>query len=168
MTFTEGMKSTGKDECPTPQYVFNYLDRKYHFDLDVCSTHENAKCKNHYTKEDDGLKQPWFGVVFMNPPYNRLVIGLWLKKAVEYANGGGIVVAVLPARTDNQWWNTYVIQATEIWFVVGRISFEGYENGAKFPTAIAIFGTQKYPRISNIAIVDPNKTVKRKKKKVVE
>jgi len=160
MTFTEGMKSTGKDECPTPQYVFDYLDRKYHFDLDVCSTHENAKCKNHYTKEDDGLKQSWFGVVFMNPPYGHN-IRPWVAKAVEYAKDGGVTVAILPSRTDNKWWNDYVMKATEIIFIKGRFSFEGYEHGAPFPTAIAIFGTPRYPTISNLEIPDPNPKKKR-------
>jgi len=156
MIFSSGLTSTGEDECPTPQYVFDYLDHEFHFDLDVCATHYNAKCKEYYTKEDDGLKQPWFGTVFMNPPYGR-TIDKWVAKAVEYAKNGGVTVAVLPSRTDNRWWQTFVMQSTEIRFVQGRFNFDGYNSCAPFPTAIAIFGTPKYPKISTISIPKPNR-----------
>jgi len=153
MTFTEGMKSTGKDECPTPKYLFDYLDHEFHFDLDVCATSENAKCTKYYTKENDGLKQPWFGTVFMNPPYGRAITP-WIIKATEYAMEGGVTVAILPARTDTKWWQTYVKQATEIWFLKGRVRFKTYASGAPFPTAIAIFGTPREPIIKHVQITD--------------
>ena len=56
------------NEWTTPNSLFMYLDDKYNFELDPCATHENAKCKNYYTKDDDGLIQRWFGNVFVNPP----------------------------------------------------------------------------------------------------
>ena len=39
--------------------------------MDVCATSENAKCKKYYGPEEDGLKQEWKGVCWMNPPYGR-------------------------------------------------------------------------------------------------
>ena len=48
-------------EWATPQAVFDALNKEFHFTLDPCSTHENAKCKKHYTIEDDGLKKDWYG-----------------------------------------------------------------------------------------------------------
>ena len=48
-------------EWATPQAFFNRLNEEFQFDLDPCSTHENAKCKKHYTIEEDGLSQDWGG-----------------------------------------------------------------------------------------------------------
>ena len=48
-------------ERATPREFFNKLNEEFHFNLDPCSTHENAKCKKHYTIEEDGLSQDWGG-----------------------------------------------------------------------------------------------------------
>ena len=49
-------------EWATPREFFNNLNKEFHFNLDPCSTHENAKCEKHYTIEDDGLSQDWGGI----------------------------------------------------------------------------------------------------------
>ena len=64
------MFSSKSSEYSTPQELFNALNCIFRFDLDPASTHENAKCEKHFTKEEDGLKQSWEGhSVFCNPPY---------------------------------------------------------------------------------------------------
>ena len=54
-------KNSGKDDWRTPKQLFDYLNKKYSFELDPCSTDENCLCKNHFTKEDNGLIQDWGG-----------------------------------------------------------------------------------------------------------
>lgn len=49
-------------EWETPWTLFRALDAEFHFELDPCSTHENAKCADHFTKAEDGLSQDWGGV----------------------------------------------------------------------------------------------------------
>jgi site-specific DNA-methyltransferase (adenine-specific) len=56
---TSGMLSSKTPEWATPQGLFDELNAEFHFNLDPCSTHENAKCEKHYTKEDDGLSKSW-------------------------------------------------------------------------------------------------------------
>ena len=65
-------------------------------------------------------------------------MGLWVKKAHDTAKGGTLVVLLLPARTDTQWWHRYVSQG-EIRFLKGRLRFEGGAHCAPFPSAIVIF-----------------------------
>lgn len=75
----------------------------------------------------------------MNPPYGRQ-IGRWVRKAYEeWRNNGTTVVCLLPARTDTRWWRDYVMQATEIIFIVGRLKFGNSNNSAPFPSVIVVF-----------------------------
>ena len=94
---TEAMFSSKTDLWATPKDFFDRLDAEFGFTLDACALPENAKCKTYYTPEQDGLAQPWEGVVWCNPPYGRQ-IGQWVKKAHDTATRGGLVVMLLPAR----------------------------------------------------------------------
>lgn len=62
-----GMMSSNTDMWATPQAFFDKLDEEFHFDLDVCATPENAKCKKFYTKDDDGLSKEWGGDMLDEP-----------------------------------------------------------------------------------------------------
>lgn len=59
---TDLMFSSKTDLWSTPQEFFNELDKEFNFDLDPCSTHENAKCEKHFTIVEDGLIQDWGGI----------------------------------------------------------------------------------------------------------
>ena len=66
----EGNTSTGKDEWLTPPEIVKSLGE---FDLDPCSPIERPwdTAKNHFTINDNGLIQNWFGRVWCNPPYGK-------------------------------------------------------------------------------------------------
>lgn len=55
--------SSKSNEWATPMTLFAELNKEFHFDLDPCSTHENAKCERHFTMADNGLAQDWGGGV---------------------------------------------------------------------------------------------------------
>ena len=133
------MFSSKTPEWATPQDFYDKLDREFNFDLDPCSTEDNAKCDNFFTEEDNGLEQDWEGFVFMNPPYGR-TIKQWVKKAYQESyKDGTTVVCLLPARTCTQWWHDYCMKAREIRFVKGRLKFGAGTNSAPFPSAVVIF-----------------------------
>ena len=104
---TNGIFSSNTDLWATPQWLFDELDAKYHFTVDVCATPDNAKCEKYYTEAQDGLAQKWTGRVWCNPPYGRQ-IGKWVKKASECA--ADVVVMLLPARTDTAWFHDYCLR----------------------------------------------------------
>jgi len=79
---TDVMFSSETDMWATPQDFFNKMSEEFDFELDVCAVESNAKCDKYFTPEQDGLKQEWSGVCWMNPPYGR-EIGKWVKKAYE-------------------------------------------------------------------------------------
>tara|TARA_R100000664_G_scaffold10429_2_gene17232 strand:+ start:632 stop:1147 length:516 start_codon:yes stop_codon:yes gene_type:complete len=138
------IKTSKKDDWETPQALFDKLNNIYKFTLDPCATHENAKCKKYYTKEDNGLSKDWGGeIVFMNPPYGR-DIKIWVRKAYQESLNGATVVCLIPARTDTSYWHDYIFpNAKNIEFLRGRLKFEvngAAKDPAPFPSAIIIFG----------------------------
>lgn len=124
----------------TPQEFFDKLDTEFHFTLDAAALKENAKCKNYYTPEENGLKKEWNGIVWCNPPYGRKETGLWVRKAYEeYMRGCKTIVMLLPARTDTKWFHEYIYGKAEIRFVKGRLKFGGAKDAAPFPSMVVVF-----------------------------
>lgn len=132
---SRAMFSSQTDMWATPQGFFDELDREFHFDCDVCAIPENAKCRKFFTPAQDGLKQEWKGICYMNPPYGR-AIGKWVQKAAESAT---TVVCLLPARTDTKWFHEYIYGKAEIRFIKGRLKFGDERNSAPFPSMVVIF-----------------------------
>ncbi|MEX3655273.1 phage N-6-adenine-methyltransferase [Mycolicibacterium fortuitum] len=149
-TVNRGLFTSTTDEWPTPIDLFRELNAEFSFTLDPCASADNAKCDVYYTIQDDGLRQPWHGTVFMNPPYGR-AIGQWVAKAHAESRKGATVVCLIPARTDTTYWHEYVMQAAEVRFIRGRLNFanarqdnrkatgESKAHNAPFPSVIVIF-----------------------------
>lgn len=138
----ELMFSSKSNEWDTPKDFYEKLNEEFNFNLDPCSTHENAKCEKHYTILEDGLKQDWGGhTVFMNPPYGR-DISKWVQKAYEESKKPNTtVVCLIPSRTDTSYWHDYIFgKAKDIRFIRGRIKFGNSKNSAPFPSAVIVFG----------------------------
>ena len=121
---TDVMFSSKTDLWETPQTFFDELNQEFGFTLDACAVPDNAKCERYYTPEQDGLSQPWDGVVWCNPPYGREV-GKWVRRGLMASENGAIVVMLLPARTDTKWIHDYIYGKAEIRFVRGRLKFGG-------------------------------------------
>lgn len=138
---TKGMFSSNTNEWATPVSLFRDLDAEFHFDLDPCCTHENAKCELHYTIDNDGLTKNWGGHrVFCNPPYGR-EIHKWVRKCyTEAQKPKTLVVMLIPARTDTSYFHDYIYhKAKEIRFLRGRLHFNESKQGAPFPSMIVVF-----------------------------
>lgn len=136
--------SSASDEWPTPQDFFDKVSEELGpFELDPCCTQESAKAPRYFTKEVDGLTQPWIGKIWMNPPYGR-TIGHWMKKAFESSQEGATVVCLVPSRTDTAWWHDYAIKG-DVRFIRGRLKFGGHKNSAPFPSALVIFKPSSSP-----------------------
>lgn len=139
---TDLMFSSKTEMWATPQDLFNTIDSKYNFNLDVCAIHENAKCKNYFTPEIDGLSQSWEGNCWMNPPYGKEIYK-WIEKAYveSIENKKCLVVALLPARVDTKWFHNFIYNKknVKVEFLKGRVKFGDAKNSAPFPSMIVVF-----------------------------
>jgi len=132
-----GLFSSNTCEWETPQEIYNKLNQEFDFNIDVCATDQNTKCKRFFSPTQDGLLQKWEGVCWMNPPYG-VIIKKWMKKAYLSSLQGATVVCLIPSRTDTSWWHDYVMKG-EIRFIRGRLKFSGHKWNAPFPSARVIF-----------------------------
>lgn len=137
--FDNNRFASKKQEYETPKKLFNKLNKEFNFTIDVCADTYNKKVENFYSEKDNALIKDWNGVCWMNPPYKDLKI--WVKKAYKESLKGAIVVCLIPARTNTNWWHEYCMKG-EIRFIKGRPKFEGCKYGLPQPLAIVIFGRE--------------------------
>lgn len=113
-----GNTETGTGRWLTPPHIVAALGE---FDLDPCGAPNHVLAAHTYLPEngDDGLRDPWFGRVWLNPPYGRQAEP-FIERLAEHGNG----TALIFARTDTQMFHRLVWErATAILFLEGRISF---------------------------------------------
>lgn len=138
--------SSDSAEWSTPDSLMDELRKEFSFDLDVCATKQNAKCEKFYDYRADGLKQPWIGTCWCNPPYGRN-IGLWVAKAAQEARKGATVIMLLPARTDTRYFHDHIWDTekhttrpgVKLRLLKGWLKFGGSKNSAPFPSMIVEF-----------------------------
>ena len=117
--FTHESQHNESIEWYTPPEIFESLGLE--FDLDPCSPGQGktfVPAKKVYTVEDDGLKSPWNGTVFVNPPYGNHT-PVWMRKASEHGDG----IALVFSRTDVKWFQELSETFGAVCFISGRVKF---------------------------------------------
>jgi hypothetical protein len=133
-----------KDEWLTPPHILKALGD---FDLDPCAPHASRRpwdtAKTHYSVEDDGLSQPWFGRVWCNPPYG-LEAARWLDRLSAHGDG----VALIFARTETAMFFDHVWgKADALLFIRGRLHFHHVDGtraaaNAGAPSVLVAYGAE--------------------------
>ena len=145
---TDTFKTSNDDTWTTPKDFFCKLDKEFNFALDAAALSSSTLVPNNWYGPDhpeinrrnaliknwtkDSLNKP----IWLNPPYGR-TIKEWVSKANYEARNGGVIVCLVPARTDTSWWHDYCIMH-EIRFIRGRLKFGNQANSAPFPSAVVI------------------------------
>lgn len=122
--YSSAMKS---DTYLTPKWIIDALGP---FDLDPCTPEVMPwpTASLRFTKLDDGLTQPWFGRVWLNPPYGREAVK-WTRRLADHGNG----IALLLARTETaDWFESIWPKADSILFLKGRVYFHD-QQGLRLP-----------------------------------
>lgn len=128
-------------EWYTPPHVFEALGLI--FDLDPCAPPGGVPwipAWNYYTAAEDGMASPWWGRVWLNPPYGREAGG-WVRKLADHGDG----IALVFARTDVAWWHDAVPRASAVCFVRGRLTFvagagQSAPGNSGGPSALVAYG----------------------------
>lgn len=150
--FGNEVPNVGTTTWLTPPSILAALGE---FDLDPCTPLDRPwdTAKKHYTIEDDGLIQPWFGRVWCNPPYGR-EMNAFLEKMVTHDPGG---IVLIFARTETKAFFDYVWdRADAILFIKGRLRFfrpDGSEGDtAGSPSVLIAYGRHEAEVLKNCGI----------------
>ena len=123
-----------KPDYQTPQWLYDSLNKEFHFNDDPCPFDEST----YALYPDDGLAREWGTSTFVNPPYGKETIK-WVRKAFDESMLGKTIVCLIASRTDTKWWHDYCMKSTEIRFIRGRLKFGNSKYSCPFPSAIVIF-----------------------------
>lgn len=143
-----------KEEWLTPPHIIKILGT---FDLDPCAPPKERRpwstARIHYSLENDGLKRPWAGRVWLNPPYGAKT-GLWLDRLAKHGNG----IALIFARTETDMFFEHVWgKADAMLFIKGRLHFhhcDGRRAAANSgaPSVLVAYGMENKRKLENSGI----------------
>ena len=116
-----------------PRYLAAVRDVLVVIDLDPAScaaAQGNVRASTYYTIMDDALNQPWWGRVFMNPPYSRGKIGRFIDKLLQGIASGQVIEAIVLVDNcaDTKWFRKAARVASIMCFTEGRIRFINSEG----------------------------------------
>jgi len=132
-----------RQDWNTPKTLFDKINDEFNFEWDLAADKDNALCPKFYDKENDGLKQNWNGVCWLNPPFGDKSSKMvdWIKKAYtdSQINPNLTVVMLIPARTNTKWFHLYCMKAAELKFICGRPKFGDNKHGLPQPLILVVF-----------------------------
>lgn len=113
------------EEWYTPPELLDLIYQVMDVDLDPASPYPpSVLARRHYDKKSNGLIKPWFGNVYLNPPYGRN-INQWISKLCDEWEQFHInnAVVLIPNKTDTKWFFDLAQHARCFCTITGRIKF---------------------------------------------
>lgn len=106
----------------TPPAIVEALGGWESFDLDPATASDAPfpTALQRYTRADNGLLRPWFGRVWLNPPYTNADLHAFMGRLADHGRG----TALIFARTETQaFFETVWQRASGLLFLEGRLHF---------------------------------------------
>ncbi len=125
----------------TPPQIFDALGLG--FDLDPASPESGpvpwVPALKFYSKRDDGLRQPWSGLVWLNPPYGPDAVP-FIDRLIDHGRG----VLLMPSRTETRIFQRAAARAPAVCFLRDRLHFireDGFQARSSFASVLMAFGS---------------------------
>lgn len=119
--------NSGNNEWYTPQYIIDAARKTMgKIDLDPASSdiaNRTVRATTYYSKDDDGLSKPWFGNIWLNPPYAKELIGKFASAIKNRCNDYDQAIILVNNGTETEWFHDISSVASAICLVKKRIRF---------------------------------------------
>jgi hypothetical protein len=135
----------------TPRWIIDALGGPEVFDLDPCAsiTQPWPTARKCYTAEQDGLKHPWRGNIWLNPPYGPHT-HKWIEYLIEQRLNG---IALIFARVETALWQDHIFPTAHgFLFPRRRIQFARPDgttpkSSSGAPSALIAWGSENRARL---------------------
>jgi len=140
------------DDRYTPPWIFKAAGLI--FDVDVAAPVDPARrtcpARRYLTPVEDGLTQPWEGLVWMNPPFSGP--GPWVDRFARHGCG----MALMPSYPENQWMGTLLGCADAMTLISPRyITVRGVPTGkGAFASILIGCGAVATEAVGRVAAAD--------------
>lgn len=120
--------NTGKNnEWYTPKYIIDAARKTMgKIDLDPASSdiaNRTVQATTYYTKDDDGLSKPWFGNIWLNPPYAKGLIDEFILAVRNKRSEYDQAIILVNNATETRWFQDLLNVVSAICFVDKRVKF---------------------------------------------
>lgn len=146
MTLGSHQTTVGKSQdWITPKHILGALGP---FDLDPCASKNQPWPTAATMLTVGGLSTAWRGMVWLNPPFDRYAVSMWVECMAEHNNG----IALLHARTEAAWFLPCWQHAKAMLFLADRLYFHR-PNGVRAkansgaPAVLVAFGAVACERL---------------------
>ena len=139
------------DDYYTPRWIFDAAGLM--FDMDVAAPVDPARrtcpARRYLTPVEDGLTQPWNGLVWMNPPYSAAA--QWVARFAEHRCG----MAFLPALKEVRWSGMLLGCADAVALISTDFVIRGgIKRSMPFPLILAGCGPVAVEAVGRVAAAD--------------
>jgi hypothetical protein len=131
--------NSGDDEWYTPPATIAAARAVLgEIDLDPASSaeaNEVVRAARFYTVEDDGLKQPWAGRLWMNPPYKQPAMQHFCTRLAHEYTVGAVTEAVVLVNnaTETRWFGELAAKSSALCLLSRRVKFWRPDKDSKGP-----------------------------------
>lgn len=133
-------RGKSRQDYATPPEFIAAVERRFGpISFDLAAEAHNAKAPQYFCLRDNALVQPWHpigGLLWLNPPFKDITP--WAAKCREEAAQGARIAFLVPAAVGSNWFRDYVHERARVYFLNGRISFDG-KNGYPKDCLLALF-----------------------------
>ena len=127
------LSCTGDNEWYTPvEYIeaARAVMGEINLDPASCSTaNEVVRADTYYDKAENGLEKPWYGNVWLNPPYAKRDIQDFAKKLVQERENITQAIILVNNCTETEWFKQMASVSDAVMFPRGRVRF--WEPGGR-------------------------------------
>lgn len=156
-----------RDNWRTPQWLFDYYDRTYHFGLDLAASDTNHLCDVYMTEDSSGLEltvvnswRAWNAVtnraIWCNPPYSDIIP--WVDACIALSQYVPVVM-LIPSDTSVKWFAKAWENAAQVDFINGRIGFINESTGKPVSgnnKGSVVFHFRQFEPVRQVNLIDRN------------
>lgn len=152
LLFSAPIQSRETDERYTPGWVFAALGET--FDLDPASPPmgvSRVPTAAVWTKDEDGLTQPWHGFVWCNPPFSLATP--WADRFMSHASG------IWLGPVANSDWHVRMARTSDAMILLRDFAFIGLNHAQKrssMPLSMHGYGSRAVAALTRFACLQPD------------